>query len=439
MAAGAPASSAPDRVATSAPRAVPLVGGARLPLAFIGFGLAAFAAGPAWSALDREIFLLPYLHPRVVAFVHLWLPGFLLSVSIGALYQLMPVVLGAPLRAGVTKLWIHFVLHAVGATALVLGFAASRFDYVAAGGSLVAIGTLFLFVTVLRTFSTATRRDAAAWSFPLATGWLAVTVLFGIALALNRRWPWLPLSAVDLLRAHAHLGLVGFFLTLLQGTMFQLIPMFTMGDARRPRLIWTGLLATQAGLPVLTAGLAWHHRLSAIAGAAIIVAGIVCTGIALLATLRTRRRRVLEPGIQAFVAGFGLITLAALGGLALVVAPGDSPAFLQMISGYGIVAIPGALSLCVLGMLCKIVPFLVWMRAYGPKVGKQPVPVATSLASKALERGWLIAHLAAIALLVVACGLPSATLALIGGATLAVSAALFLTTAVRVAAHLWRA
>lgn len=38
------------------------------------------------------------MNPLVVALAHLWLPGFLLSVCLGACYQLMPVVLGAALR-----------------------------------------------------------------------------------------------------------------------------------------------------------------------------------------------------------------------------------------------------------------------------------------------------------------------------------------------------
>src|SRR5690606_18858932 len=160
------------------------------------------------------------------------------------IYQLMPVVLGAPLATRVSTLWIHFFLHAAGSLLLVVAFARGRFDCVAAGGLLIATGVAILFTAVVRTFRAATRRDAPAWCFSLAAGWCAASVLCGIALAINRRWRWLPRSAADLLRAHAHLGLAGFFVTLLQGTTFQLIPMFTMGSARRPRLIWTGLLAT---------------------------------------------------------------------------------------------------------------------------------------------------------------------------------------------------
>ena len=413
-----------------------MVAGGRLPLAFIGAGLLAFAAGAGWLALEPTLSGLPHLHPRVVAVVHLWLPGFLLSVCFGAAYQLMPVVLGEPLAARAAGLWAHLAAHVAGCAVMVVAFAHGRFEWVGAGGMLIAAGTGVFAVAVARTFRAARRRDAQAWCFPLAAGWLAATVVFGVALAVNRRWPWLPLSAVDLLRAHAHLGLAGFFLTLLQGTTFHLVPMFTMGEARRPRLIWAGVLATQAGLLVLAPGLAWDWRGAVVAGAMILTGGIVCSGLALRATLRTRRRRKLEPGLRAFVLGGWLIGVAALLGLALAVLPAGHAWARGLIAVYGIVIIPGALSLTVLGMLCKITPFLVWMRAYGPRVGKEPVPVATALASPGLERWWLRLHVAGLVLTGAGAAHGCTRPALLGGVALAAGMGLFLANVLRVVAHL---
>ena len=406
-----------------------MVAGGNLPLAFIGLGLAALATAAVWLLRQPGLLSLPFMHPQVVAFVHLWLPGVLLSICVGAVYQLMPVVLGAPLKANVSGLWIHFGLHAIGVVCLVRAFTTSQFAWAGLGGTLITVGTGILMVATVRTFRSADRRDASAWCFPLANGWLVATVVFGIALALNRRWPVLPLSAIDLLRAHAHLGLAGFFLTLLQGTTFQLVPMFTMGELRRPRLIWSGLLATQAGLLALAPGLAWGIDWLTRSGAVILVGGLACSAVALIATFRTRRRKKTEPGIKAFLVGTAALALAALVGAVLTFAPASVSSSHAWITAYGVLLIPGALSLTILGMLCKIVPFLVWMRAYGPKVGKQPVPIATTLSSRALENGWLIAH-------VVGLGLVIAGFAASGAVVLAGATALFLTNMIRVLAHL---
>src|SRR4029450_12488360 len=86
---------------------ISLVAGARLPLAFIGIGLTALALAATGLAARPQLPLLPHSHPFVVALAHLWLPGFLLSVSMGAMYQLMPVVLGAALRLPLAAAWAH--------------------------------------------------------------------------------------------------------------------------------------------------------------------------------------------------------------------------------------------------------------------------------------------------------------------------------------------
>ena len=207
MGAGSPRSAAePPPPRMSAP-GVALVEGAHLPLAFIGLGLVAFAVANAVLAVRPQFLLLPHVHPGVVAVAHLWLPGFLLSVSMGAIYQLMPVVLGAALQLPPGVAWAHFGAHAAGVAMLTSGFALGRFEIVALGGCAVTAGVGVLLVVTWRTFLASARRDAIGWSFPLAVSWLAMTVLLGIVLALNRRSPFLPLAMMDLLRTHAHVGL----------------------------------------------------------------------------------------------------------------------------------------------------------------------------------------------------------------------------------------
>jgi hypothetical protein len=419
----------------AAPPFVPLVGGARLPLAFIVLGLAALAGAVAWMAAQPELLLLPYVHVQLIALVHLWLPGFLASVTLGSMYQMMPVVLGEPLRLPLAAAWGHFGVHLVGVAGLVAGLATGRFEVAAAGGAAVAAGTLVIALAVLRTFARSARRDAVAWSFPMATGWLLLTVLLGLAMALNRRWPFLPVSTVGLLHAHAHAGLAGFFLSLLQGVTFQLVPMFTLGELRRPRWVATGLWATQAGLPLLTVGLALAWPVLTAAGGVVVLAGLAATGGALGATLGTRRRRTFDTGVMAFLAGGGVMAAGALVGAA-VLTWSSAPMDLRWVSLYGALVIAGGLSLMVLGMLCKIVPFLVWMKAYGPKVGRQPVPLATSLSRRGLERAWLAAHAGGLVMLGGGIALASPGVATAATWVLAAGVGAYLTNVARILGHL---
>lgn len=415
---------------------MPLVAGARLPLAFIACGLVALAVGAGTLVAAPQVLLLPHAHPVVVALAHLWLPGFLLSVSMGAVYQLMPVVLGTPLRLPVVAAWCHLGLHGAGVPLLAGGFAAGRFDIVALGGVLVSLGIGILAAGTWRTFLASTRRDAIGWSFPLAVTWLAGAVLFGLVLAVNRRTTFLPWSVLDLLRAHAHVGLGGFFLTLLQGATFQLVPMFTLADLVGPRWVAAGLGLAQLGLVVLAPGLALGMRAVGLAGALLVVTGLGCSGVALRATLRARRRQVLDPGVKGFIAGAVALGFTGLGGFLLAAGPGSAPG--GAVTAYGVAVVAGALSLMVMGMLCKIVPFLVWMKVYGPRAGRQPVPLAGSLGSRPLETAWLWLHGTAFVALAAGVTWNLSALTTLGGGVYAVAVALFLADMLRVFRHLVR-
>jgi hypothetical protein len=53
---------------------------------------------------------------------------------------------------------------------------------------------------------------------------------------------------------------------------------------------------------------------------------------------------------------------------------------------YAILGLDGWVSLTIIGMMLKIVPFLVWYRVYAPQAGRQPVPTLAQLSWPAAER-----------------------------------------------------
>lgn len=393
--------------------------------------------GAAWLAARPDLLLLPHVHPHVVALTHVWVLGFFVTVACGAVYQLAPVALGTTLvseRHG----WWHWGLHAVGVPGMVYSFWTWDLRLLGHFGCAVGLGLVLFAVNVGRTIRRSPRRGAVAWSLALAAGWLVATMLAGLLLAANRCWDFIPLDPVFLLRAHAHLGLVGFFVTLLQGVSFQLVPMFTLGEVRDWRLANAGLGCTQAGLVGLAPALAWHVSLAALIAGALIAAGLLCSAVGLARALATRKKRTLDPGVKAFLRGGVVLGGAALLGLALLV-PGTAwgsaaGGFNAMI--YGLVVVAGGLLPCIAGMMCKIVPFLTWMRAYGPRVGRGPAPSAGALTNPRLE-AWAfgLQHAALIPLLIGAWTLDVAWLR--GGTwVLGVGLALFIADMAGVLRHL---
>jgi len=407
----------------------------RLPLVFIGCGLGFLFVGALRLLLAPSLLTQPYFAPAVVGWAHLWLPGFLLTVSIGAVYQLMPVLMGNALAFGRTTPWVHCILHTTGVGILAWSLSVGKYLWAAAAGSAIVAGAALFFAVVVVTFKHARRRDPAAWSLPLAAAWLVATTAFGLTLALNRQFSFLPLSALDLLKAHAHLGLVGFFLTLLQGVSFQLVPMFTMSEVRKIHWVWTGLIMTQIGLLILVPGLAFHLAWIGRLGALVISLGVAFSAMELCTTFLIRRRRTLEPGLIGFAAGGGVILAATV--IALAKSFGSAGVNTPRASYfYGVLIVIGGLTPIVLGMLCKIIPFLVWMKAYGPLVGKRKVPPATTLGNKRLETTWAVLHLVAAATLLSAVALVIPGLALAGAAIFCSSLIIFGINAAKIASHL---
>jgi hypothetical protein len=211
--------------------------------------------------------------------------------------------------------------------------------------------------------------------------------------------------------------------------------MFTLGETRRPAFVRAGLIGTQLGLPPLAFGLACAQPLIAGAGVVLLIGGLASSGLALSAMWRARRKRALEPGLRAFALGVASISLCASGGVALFLAPPSACAW-RGASAYGIAAGAGTLALSVVGMLLKIIPFLVWMRAYGPRVGREAVPPAHTLGCQRWERIWLASHASGVAALTGAVLAASPILARAGTWLLALAAFVFCLNAARIAAHL---
>jgi len=431
--------SSPNSSAASPPARsgmVALTGGGWIPIGFILWGLIAGTASSIWVAVSPQLLLSHPLQTGVIALVHAWLPGFLLSICFGAVYQLMPVVLGTDLAVRSGWLWGHLAIHAIGSLTLVAGFGHGDYPLAAAGGLLISIGVLVFMLTCETTFARSDRRDAVAWTFLLAGYWLMATVVFGTLLALNKRWNLIPLPATQLLSVHAHMGLIGFFLTLLQGSTFQLVPMFTMGQLRKPGSIRNGLVFSQAGLICLGPGIAWGFRPLLMAGLLFMALAIAYSGHAFAATLRSRKRRRLEPGIKSFAWGMLALAASTLLGAYAIYSGSDLASDPKIARLYITVGVALALSLAILGMLCKILPFLIWMKAYGGKIGKQKVPLATELSSRRLELSWLLLHTAGIMVCVISILWENTLLAAIGTLLFATGSVSYFSNATRIVLHL---
>ena len=103
---------------------------------------------------------------------------------------------------------------------------------------------------------------------------------------------------------------------------------------------------------------------------------------------------------------------------------------------YAVLGLAGGLLPCIAGMMCKVVPFLTWMRAYGPRVGRAPTPPASGLTRPRLERWGFALQGAAVAPLLVGTWLLNEAWLRAGTWLLAVGVALFVADLLGVLWHL---
>jgi len=158
------------------------------------------------------------------------------------------------------------------------------------------------------------------------------------------------------------------------------------------------------GTPAVVLGLLIAPPLVA-AGALAVTAAAIAHVAWVANLLRASRRPALDWALRFLAAGAAYLAVAAGLGVALGFDVIGGP---RWALAYGVVVLGGWASLTIVGMMLKIVPFLVWYRVYAPLAGRTPVPGLADLRSPAAEAVAFVALTGGVAALTVAVGLGNA-------------------------------
>jgi hypothetical protein len=361
-----------------------------LPLRFILTGLVALLAGSVWLVLRPDLLATYHYNQYVIAVTHLFVLGWICSVVMGAMYQLVPVALETPLHSQRLARW-HFALHAIGFTGMVAMFQTWNIKQVGHFGSLLAVGVGLFVYNLTRTLARVPRWNVVAAGIASSLAWLSLTILAGLYLAAAKCWSFSPFEPLAQMHAHAHLGGLGFFVMLIVGVSYKLVPMFTLGEVQSAGRAGWSLALLNAGLAGTVVAILLSHPWK-ILFASVAVAGLAVYGWEIAAILRTRKRRNLDWGLKYFLTALALLLpVSALG--ILLAWPGLPGTALttQLENVYGFLGFIGVVSFAILGILYKIVPFLVWYASYSKAIGRNKVPALADLYSPAWQAAgyWL--------------------------------------------------
>jgi len=401
-------------------------------------GMLALLVGVSLLVL-RPVMLATYHYNQyVIATTHLFVLGWICTIVMGAMYQLVPVALETKLYSEKLAAW-QFAFHLVGFTGMVWMFWTWNMKQVGHFGSVLLVGVGLFVYNIARTLLRVPRWNVIATAVASALVWLSLAVSVGLTLAVGKcsyeaaSGPASggPLGVflhglkaiaaftarfdqIGAMHAHAHLGVVGVFIMLIVGISYKLVPMFTLSDIQSSRRARASVTLLNAGLLGVFVAILLRHPLK-FAFALLVVAGLACYGLEIVAILRARKRRSLDWGLKSFLTAISL--LAPLSILALVLSWPGLP--LTTLTGrlenvYGFLGLAGVVSFAIMGMFYKIIPFLVWYGSYSTQIGLRKVPSLADLYSPALQAAGYWTYLA---------GLAATTIAILLGNAAAVAGA----------------
>ena len=419
--------------APAPPRAMPVVAptSVRLPgehFAAAILYLVTGAVGLVWIA--PELAIGAYPSPRVAGITHLFTLGWLTTTIFGALYQLLPVALGASLcstRVAHASFWTF----APGAGLFAAGVAASASPLHHAGIALITVGIVLGVGNLVLSLPRAPARDVTWWAVAMALAFLASTLLLGVVLLHNLHTSFLAGARLRVLAIHLHVALVGWALIMMVGVSHRLLPMFLLSHGADTRWTKRSLASLAGGVALLSAGLTLQQPAATWAAVALLEAGIGCFVWQALAFYRARVRRQIDVGMRYAGTALGFLVVSALLGASVLVGGVAHP---RLATAYIVVGLLGGIILYVVGFFYKIVPLLAWTVRYRDRMGTGTAPTVAQTFSARVAHVQLALMALGVALLATGVAVASVHVTRCGAALFLAGVILFVTQIVRVAA-----
>ncbi len=334
--------------------------------------------------------------PSTLALTHLITVGFMLQVMLGALLQLLPVVVGANMtRPLLTARLVHLLLS-LGALALAAAFIS--FAPLLFGTAVACLGagiTLFI-ASAGRALRGIGASSPTVRGLKAALLGLAATVLSGAVLALALGWS-VPLPLLELTDLHLGWGLMAWACTVLAAVSFVVVPMFQLTPEYPLWFARRFAFAVLALLGLWTLAELWGAVMPArLLGAATLAAGAAFAALTLRLLGASKR-----PQHDASHRLWRWSMTSALLASALWLASRFIPA-LALWAGLplllGVLLLLGCFTSAIVGMLYKIVPFLVWLHLQNHGRGRVLAPNMRKVLPQSRVDAQVLAHFTCCAL-----------------------------------------
>lgn len=356
--------------------------------------------------------------PAMLAITHLFTLGFLAMSMMGAMQQLLPVLVGVTLRRpGALSRVLHLLLTS-GTLLLTVGMGLGKPLLLQLGGGVLTIAVSLFVLMVASALWRSSSAHATVHAMALAVVALLFTLAVPLYLLMTYRWQ-LPL-AHPFTALHIGWGTLGWVGLLLIGVAYQVVPMFQITPQYPPRLLRH--LAPLLGGGLLLWGVLhwrWPAAIPTRVVALLLVGGFTLFALQTLRLQARRKRRLTDVTLDFW----RLAMVSLLAALGCWVMEGWWPDSRIEIA-CGVLFLLGFAASAVNGMLYKIVPFLLWLHLNNllQREGRWQgtVPNMKQYIPERQTRGQFRLHLATLVALLLALllpGFPLAIAALMWGAS----------------------
>lgn len=352
----------------------------RLPFLFIITGMVGFILFHTASLFSLSGWFNDGLRgPTGWFHIHLFVLGWATMLAMGAVYQLINVILQSTLysdRLG----YVHYVFFTTGLCGLLYGFLNNKSAWIAGFAILTLTGILLFAWNMAVTLIRASQWNVITISAACSVLYLTLTGLTGMAMGVNfvvGEWSGLH---ERLFGAHIWLGTIGWFGLLITGFSYKMLPMFYLSHNYPTRLqkvtllLWnSGVLAGAASF--LLGGGFWSIWCALL----LITLAVIVYNVHLKQIQKYRHKR--SPGLGIKWSVYGNHAFAIFAIFMLIYSLWFPQNLLQtksvMVAGW--IYLGGWVSFNILCYASKIIPFLWWTHKYGKQVGIPGTPTMAGL------------------------------------------------------------
>ncbi|WP_353134714.1 hypothetical protein [Pseudopedobacter sp.] len=321
-----------------------------------------------------------YFQPKVLAIVHTLALGWGTMIIFGAAYQLVPVIFERSLSH--PKLaFLSYLFLTSGTCLLIHCFWNFNIGWMMImAGSFITLSSYLYFYIVWMTTKDSVHSFELNLYFMLSAFWFCFTTTVGLLLAINLAYPYIEKNHLDILKLHAHIGIVGWFMQLIFGAGAKMIPMFLLGKSKKRKLLYSSIILINLGLLLFLAdGYKNQVSMRSLVFGGMIFSGSVCWLIYIMDCFQSRARKHVDIAMRHVLISIVCLLLAFVN-LPWVINQEAG----NWVSLYVVWIFLGWITGIILGMTFKTLPFIIWNIRYKDLNGSPHFPMPKDLYSQRL-------------------------------------------------------